>query len=238
MQTINELQSSVQVGLEALRNIELSSDAVAARELLLPDGLTPVVELVNENGRRIRSDAASWNWNPQSHRILISFRPLSSAVASSPTSPTPLESAQTEPDPGLEHIGPQPEDAKAPVAAEALPDPVMPQEIVECCQALASAEKSNRQFIALKWFRDDFLATVDYGWARVPNRRQRVLSQAIDMGRIEAKKIHNPKAPQFPTTTIALNRSIPTPGVPPRFQPIPIRGEAASATLLRDRGSF
>jgi hypothetical protein len=232
MQTINELQSSLQASLEALRNIELSSEALAAREMLLPDGLTPVVELVNENGRRIRSDAASWNWNPQTHRIQISFRPLSTAISPSsaaPVTPEPMrpKSHPTEQSTTSQHG-----------TAEASADLVTSEEIVECCQALASAERSNRQFIALKWFRDDFLATVDYAWAKFSNRRQRVLSQAIEMGRIETKKIHNPKAPQFPTTTISLNRSVPTPGVPPRFQPIPIRGEPASATLLRDRGNF
>jgi hypothetical protein len=103
---------------------------------------------------------------------------------------------------------------------------------------LAAAEKSNRQFIALKWFRDDFLATVDLPWATSIQRRQRVLSQAIEMGKINAKKIPNPRTPQFPTTAISLNRSMPTPGVPPRFQPVGIRGEAASTTLLRDRGSI
>jgi hypothetical protein len=234
MQTINELQFSVQAGLEALRNIELNSEALAAREILLPDGLTPVVELVNENGRRIRSDAASWNWNPQTHRIQISFRPLSTAP-NSPTEPTPPEFTSAKP-PEQSKASPH-EDATTPVAAGVLPDPVTPQEVVECCQALASAEKSNRQFIALKWFRDDFLATVDFAWAKERQRRQRVLSQAIDLGRIDHKKIPNPKS-TFPTTTISLNRLIPTPGVAPRFQPISVRGEPVSATLLRDRGSL
>jgi hypothetical protein len=196
MQTINELQSSLQASLEALRNIELNSDALAAREMLLPDGLTPVVELMNENGRRIRSDAASWNWNPQSHRIQISFRPLSPAAGTAPTAPATPEPMQAK-----SHQAEQPTTSQH-GTPEASPDVVTSEEIIECCQALASAERSNRQFIALKWFRDDFLATVDYAWAKVANRRQRVLSQAIEMGRIETKKIHNPRAPQFPTAAL------------------------------------
>jgi len=236
MQTINELQSSMQAGLEALRKIELNSDALAAREMLLPDGLTPVVELVNENGRRIRSDAASWNWNPQTHRIQISFRPLSTALDSSLTTSAESPSQEMHPDGSVESTSPQLEITSVHRQDEVIPDSVTPQEVVECCQALASAEKSNRQFIALTWFRDDFLPTVDFAWAKSSQRRHRVLSQAIDIGRINAKKIPNPRS-NFPTTTISLNRSIPTPGVPPRFQPVAVRGEAVSTTLLRDRGS-
>jgi len=237
MQTINELETSAQAGLEALRDLELKSEAAVALELLLPEGLTPVVELVSENGRRKRGSAAAWNWNPQSDRIVISFKVTNGnyaagevATPAPPSSPPPPKETREHPGQGLEM-------PQALPPTEALSDIVSAQEIIECCQALASAERSNRQFIALKWFRDDFLATVDYAWTRSPQRRQRVLSQAIDIGRIEARKINNPKAPQFPTTTITLNRSIPTPGVPPRFQPVTIRGESASKTLLRDRGN-
>jgi hypothetical protein len=232
MNTINDLELSVQAGIEALRDIELNLSAASAREVLLPEGLTPVVELVSDSLRRKRSSAAAWNWNPQTDRIIISFRPISSSQSEPETKPAA---------PPEERKGPGSLSNDFPSTVNqspASPDCVTSQEIVECCQALATAERSNRQFIALKWFRDDFLMTVDYAWAQNPQRRQRVLSHAIDIGRIETKKLHNPKAPQFPTTTISLNRSVPTPGVPPRFHPVSIRGESASATLLRDRGAI
>jgi len=231
MNTINELELSVQAGIEALRDIKLDSNAAMAREVLLPEGLIPVVELVSDTLRRKRSSAGAWNWNPQTDRIIISFRPISSQADTELKSATPPEEPRAVASLGNDY--PLSNGNQHPVS----PDSVTSQEIVECCQALAAAERSNRQFIALKWFRDDFLMTVDYAWARNPQRRQRVLAQAIDIGRIETKKLHNPKTPQFPTTTISLNRSLPTPGVPPRFHPISIRGESASATLLRDRGA-
>lgn len=215
MQTISELEVSLQAALEALRDVSLAPEITPAREMLIPDGLSPVVELVSENGRRKRSTAAAWNWNPHSDRIMISFRPIASDISGnnkSSSSPSSQGSGKT--------------------------DYLNRDEIIECCQALADAERTNRQFIALKWFRDDFLPTKPFSWVNSPERRQRVLADAIAEGKIETKKIPNPKAPQFPTTTLQLNRSIPTPGVAPRFQPVAIRGESASATLLRDRGTI
>jgi hypothetical protein len=237
MQTINDLEVSAQAAFEAMRKLKLNPDAEAARELLLPDGLSPVVELVSENWRRKRGNAASWNWNPQTDRIVISFRAIDTANGAPPTVTTESPSHEKRPDDPVETKNARLEIAPIHRQDEVVPDSVTPQEVVECCQALASAERSNRQFIALTWFRDDFLTTVDFAWAKSSQRRQRVLSEAINIGRIDAKKIPNPRS-NFPTTTISLNRSVPTPGVAPRFQPVAVRGEAVSTTLLRDRGSF
>lgn len=235
MQTISEVEATVQAGLEALRNAPLSPEITLALKFLLPDGLSPVVQL-EEDGRKKRSSASASNWNPKTGEIRIYFDPISAAGEPKPTAATIPTEVGTVQNASANPIPSQIPPSRS-VATGNAPDSVSPQEIIECCQALAAAEKSNRQFIALKWFRDDFLVTIDMPWAKSVQRRQRVLSQAIDMGRIDAKKIPNPRAPQFPTTTISLNRSIPTPGVPPRFQPVAIRGEAASTTLVRDRGS-
>jgi hypothetical protein len=237
MKTISEVEAKVQAGLEALRNVPLSPEITSALKFLLPDGLSPVVQF-EEDGRKKRSSAAASNWDPRTGEIRIYFDPISAVgeqkTDSSPSQPSSLSTAQ-DVHPPVKPLKPQRLPSQATHAENVS---VSPQDIVECCQALAAAEKSNRQFIALKWFRDDFLATVDLPWATSIQRRQRVLSQAIEMGKIDAKKIPNPRAPQFPTTAISLNRSMPTPGVPPRFQPVSIRGEAASTTLLRDRGSI
>lgn len=234
MKTINEVESVVPALLEVLRNVPLSPELAEAREYLLPKGFTPVVQL-EEDGRKKRSSAAARNWTPTTGEIRIYFDPdveISKPQAVPPVQ-RPIYSVPSEPSTHFETakaISPS-------VPEEEVAEEVSPQEVIECCQALAAAERSNRQFIALKWFRDDFLATVDFAWAKSPHRRQRVLSHAIDIGRIDAKKIPNPKS-NFPTTTISLNRSIPTPGVAPRFQPIAVRGEAVSTTLLRDRGKI
>jgi hypothetical protein len=231
MNTISEVEAAASALFEALRNIPLSPELTEARDYLFPDGLTPVVQL-EEDGRKKRSSAAAWNWNPKTGEIRIYLDPAASVAKPQPeilpAPPQPLETTPASVPPDIP--------APAAIKVESTEDGITSQEVIECCQALAVAERSNRQFIALKWFRDDFLATVDFPWAKGPQRRQRVLSHTIDLGRIDAKKIPNPKS-NFPTTTISLNRLIPTPGVAPRFQPIAVRGEPVSVTLLRDRGS-
>lgn len=240
MKTISEVEATVQAGLEALRNVPLSPEITLALKFLLPEGLSPVVQF-EEDGRKKRSSAAASNWNPRTGEIRIYFDPIS-AVGEQKADLNPLPSSSGLGTSQGVHVPVQPLKPQGRPSQATRPenasDVVSPQEIIECCQALAAAEKSNRQFIALKWFRDDFLATVDLPWSTSVQRRQRVLSQAIDLGKIDAKKIPNPRAAQFPTTAISLNRSMPTPGVSPRFQPVAIRGEAASTTLLRDRGSI
>jgi len=69
------------------------------------------------------------------------------------------------------------------------------------------------------------------------------LRDAIDKRLILTSKIANPKSPQFPVTTIRLNRLIPEVmailGNEDRrascFQPVAIRGEGLSTTILHDR---
>jgi len=248
--TIHDLEEAVQNGLEALRVATLNPDADSAKELLLPEGLSPVVELVHgENMRKKRSSAAAWNWNPLIDKVVISFRPQFIAPSNKPLltqideaakpalSPSPAPDVESEDRQNTQpFVGTITRDS--PAGTDSVFSPVAPQEIIECCQALAQAEKSNRQFIAIKWFRDELLATVGYSWAQTPQRRQLVLSQAIAMGRIDLKKIPNPKSPSYPTTAISLNRAVPIPGITSRFNPVPIRGEAGSATLIADRGSF
>jgi hypothetical protein len=231
MNNINEVEIAASSLFAALRHVSLSPELEEIRDYLFPDGMTPVVQL-EEDGRKKRSSAAAWNWNPKSGEIRIFLEPVEA--------PGPVDSFARTADSVAATQAVTPSAIAAPVTPSALdnpPDRITPDEVIECCQALAAAEKSNRQFIALKWFRDSYLATVDFSWARSSQRRQRVLSEAIDLGRIDAKKIANPKS-EFPTMTISLNRSMPIPGVAPRFQPVTVRGEAVSAALLRDRGSI
>jgi hypothetical protein len=115
---------------------------------------------------------------------------------------------------------------------------VTQQQIQQCCEALAEAEKAGKAFIALKWFRDSDLIMKKYAWGDSLAQRQAVLTQAIELGAIQTSSIPNPKAPQHPTTTVKLNReSKYAAAVAPRYQPIrPRGGESASEILLRDRG--
>jgi len=117
---------------------------------------------------------------------------------------------------------------------------ITPEQLQQCCEALAESEKAGKPFIALKWFRDTALMSLGYAWTLSLAHRQAVITKAIDVGAIVTSSIPNPKAPQHATTTIKLNReSSYARSVAPRYQPIRARGDAsASDILLRDRGRF
>ncbi|MGA7218987.1 MAG: hypothetical protein WBX38_11760, partial [Candidatus Sulfotelmatobacter sp.] len=117
---------------------------------------------------------------------------------------------------------------------------------VKLLRALDRAESTpGWNFVSLKRFRDDILPTeplapgesalTDVNW-------QEVISTAIDKRLILTGKVLNPKSPQFPTTSIRLNRMLPAVqqilGQPKKnlgFRPIHIKGEPLSATILRER---
>ena len=73
--------------------------------------------------------------------------------------------------------------------------------------------------------------------------RQNVLRSAIEKRLVLVGKVPNPKAPEFPVTTVRLNRLMPevktllgqTVDADLDFRPIEIRGEPLSATILRER---
>jgi hypothetical protein len=112
------------------------------------------------------------------------------------------------------------------------------RDLEEACQALAEAE-IGRSFVALKWFRDELLPARAYAWATTPEARHAVLTKAITGGWILTGKVTNPRAPQYPTTTVRVNRQRQShfPGAGARrFRPVPVQGEPLSQTILRDRG--
>ena len=137
--------------------------------------------------------------------------------------------------------GPSVEDVQDSLAkpVEIVTDPV--QDIVT---ALAKAEKDPQLgFVSLKWFRDTFLPQQGYPWAAIPDERQRVLVSAIDRNWILTSKVANPKNPQFPVTAIKVNRPLSEvhsilerePGYRSGFNPVAMRGEPLSQTVLRER---
>lgn len=237
--TINDIEQTLQIGLEALRDAPLNEQIASALKFLVPPGYKPIAQL-EEDGRKKRSTAAASNWTPETGEIVIYFEPLNKREdAPAQLSASPLRHGRhTEP---LTSRTIAPSVAAAPVPSgglETSPSDVTPLQIQECCEALAEAEKAGKLFIAFKWFRDDALPAYKFGWTASAETRQRVLSKAIEMGAVQTKPIRNPKSPEHPTTTIFLNRSEASRFVTSRFHPIPVHGEPVSSTILRDRGSF
>jgi hypothetical protein len=189
---------------------------------LLRPGYRPVIQL-EEDGRKKRSNASASNWNPETGEIVIFFEREDASERGRSLDPRP---------------SPEPQAPSGLPANFYLASEVTSLQVQQCCEALGEAEKAGKAFIALKWFRDDALQSHHYPWAEDSEIRQRVLAAAIEAGAIRTSKIPNPKNPQFPTTTVSLNRERPQSGVTARFNPVPVRGEPVSYTIMRDRGSL
>ncbi len=123
-------------------------------------------------------------------------------------------------------------------------DGTLLDQIVDFLRSLEKAEqRPGFDFVALRWFRDQVLPAEGFDWAETPSGRDEVLRAAIKDGAVLTSKVPNPKTPLFPVTGIRLNRQHPQvvsllgePGVTSfNFQPVSIRGEALSETVLRER---
>jgi hypothetical protein len=110
--------------------------------------------------------------------------------------------------------------------------------------ALARAESDpKRGFVALKWFRDTYLPEQGYGWASSPEARHRAIVEADKRRWVLTSKVPNPKNPEFPVTSIRVNRPLQAvqeilkqeSGFEADFAPIALAGERLSETVLRQR---
>jgi hypothetical protein len=76
--------------------------------------------------------------------------------------------------------------------------------------ALDRVEKDpHLHFVSLKWFRDTYLPKRGYDWADDPDLPRQMVHEAAEAGMILTSKVPNPKTPEFPVTTISLNRAHP-----------------------------
>ena len=177
--------------------------------------LTPHVTLRYREGKPVRRNASAEYWSPVADYAELKFE-----AAAAQTTPAPQRAADAQ---------------QNPRAA-----------MVDLIRALDRAEnRPNFDFVSFKWFRDVVLAEEGFEWAASPTARQNILEEAIRQGvLLPPTRINNPKAPQYPTTTIRLNRQstevrrvLGEAGPQGRdFKPLPIRGEPLSATILRERG--
>lgn len=176
------------------------------------------VSLLDAKGRKKRSDASAENWSPESGRIEIRFEPA----------PETQKMVAPEVSYGADKRS----------SSDSLQARLL--------QALNRAESTpGWNFVSLKKFRDEILPgepfepgtfqPTDVHW-------QEAIRSAIDKRLILVGKVPNPKSPQFPVTSIRLNRLMPEVqavlGHPMKdldFHPIRIKGEPLSAIILRER---
>ena len=73
--------------------------------------------------------------------------------------------------------------------------------------ALDHAERDpHLSFVSLKWFRDVYLLKRGFAWAEDPDLPRRLVQQATEDAVLLTHKVPNPKQPEFPVTSIRLNR--------------------------------
>jgi hypothetical protein len=174
------------------------------------------VSLLDSNGRKKRSDASAENWSPESGRIEIRFEPATEETASQEFS--------------------RAADRKS--GSDSLETRLL--------KALDHAESTpGWNFVSLKKFRDEILSREAFApgsFQPTDVHWQEAIQSAIGKRLILVGKVPNPKSPQFPVTSIRLNRLMPEVqevlGLPKKdlgFHPIHIKGEPLSATILRER---
>lgn len=224
--TIGEIEPQIARKLE-----ETLRQALLDLSYSLPQPYEPRVSLLDSKGRKKRSDASAGNWSPESGTIEIRFEAvsrkheqLSSEIPHTPTNASAVE----------------PQGSRHPSASETY---VHPAE-ADLLRALDRAESTpGWTFVPLKKFRDEILPTEHLPSMRTDVEQRNVLRSAIEKKLILVGKVPNPKSPQFPVTTIRLNRLMPevrtalgrgdNPDLD--FHPLEIPGEPLSTTVLRER---
>jgi hypothetical protein len=196
------------------------------------------LSLLNADGRKKRSNAVANAWSPEkSEPAQFWLEPSAEAEAVPPPAVAqPIQTATPPPVVTLMSASPGVGDAGAASI------PVHPAE-AELLRTLDRAESTpGWSFVSLKKFRDEILPSADVPSIRSDVERQSVIGSAIEKRFVLTGKVQNPKSPQFPVTSIRLNRLMPEVqrvlGLPKKdldFHPIRIKGEPLSAIILRER---
>lgn len=221
------------------------SNGLSLRESLEKVGYTvpqqnrPKVTLSDAKGRKKKRNASADNWSADSGQIVVRYEPVPHGHNILRGSPRPHLTTNDETDnASLTEQQNPPEHASG---SNTSTDPAE----VELLRALNRAEsRPGWNFVPLKKFRDEILPLEHLASKLTDAERKDMLDAAINKKKlILTTKVTNPKAPQFPVTTIRLNRLIPqvaaalgqTGSDYLDFRPIEIAGEPLSTTVLRER---
>lgn len=193
------------------------------------------LSLLNAGGRKKRSNAVARAWAPEKSEPAQFWLEPSATAEAVPVAAVAHEAVAAAPASGATGTS-----ASHGVSGAGVY--VHPAE-AELLKALDRAESTpGWSFVSLKKFRDEILPSADVPSIRSDAERQSVLRSAIEKRLILRKPVPNPKSPQFPVTSIRLNRLMPEVqavlGQPKKdlaFHPIHIKGEPLSAIILRER---
>ena len=227
--SIGELAAQIEDALCAIRRLpNLPAELRALRHLCPSNGKRPRVKLCHQGKEKypaIHRTASAHRWTPDAACYVrieyVAGEGDNGAHARDTAHPNVDENEGTAAERGA---------AKSPIR--------------ELLSALLAAEADPKlHFVSLKWFRDTFLPTRGFEWTKSAEDRQAAIADAIGRKLVSTGKVPNPKSPNFPVTTIRVNRTNPAvsellsgePTTTRPFRPIAIRGEPLSETILRDR---
>jgi len=201
----------------------------------IPDNFQARVSLLDAKGRKKRSSAAAENWSWESGRIELRFEPTASLKEPGSDSAPLVHGTAVSPH----------QFAQSTVSAVTRTDNAHPPEadlLRILAKTLDRAEgRPGWNFVPLKKFRDEILPAENP--TLTGTEWHSLLRSAIDKRFVLIGKVPNPKAPEFPVSTVRLNRLMPevmallgqSSGSDLDFHPVEIRGEPLSATILRER---
>ena len=223
--TIEEVEQRIEGAISKLRSPEYEplQDAL---QPLIPQSFRPRVVLY-EAGRKKKRNAAAENWSPESGEIRMCFERIAAPPAAAAPGRLKATPSQTRP-----------------AQPTSLPQKPAPDPASDLIHALDRAEsRPGLDFVVLKWFRDTVLPAEGFAWCESDSARQDVLRGAIEKRLVLTGKVSNPRAPQFPVTSIRLNRLLPEVQAilgsgsarDDDFEPAAMRGESLSKTILSER---
>jgi len=213
--------------MKTIKDVEVQVEqrvSGALKELaLFPTGYRCTVRLHGKERDKKQTASFERSWSPDTDSIYIRFE-------KSPERPEAVS---------------KPEQASGSmVTKEAAKSSAPGDPMSDLVRALDRVEsRPGYEFVALKWFRDTALTSEGFSPTGGELARHIILREAIDRRLILTSKVPNPKSPQYPVTAIRLNRLMPEVrqilGVRDEglsdFQPVAIRGENLSSTIVRDR---
>jgi len=204
-------------------------------QYFVPSNYRPRVSLLDASGRKKRSTASAENWSPESGRIEIRFEPARSERK---------EVAAVVLDGGIESLPGKTENGADLSPTARYVHPAELDLLRTLVKALDHSEsKPGWKFVPLKKFRDEILPSEHIPSIRTEVERHNLLRSAIEKRLILVGRVPNPKAPEFPVTTIRLNRLLPEVKAilggggeaDMGFHPVEIKGEPLSTTIMRER---
>lgn len=115
-----------------------------------------------------------------------------------------------------------------------------PDPIGQLLEAFRNAAKGHR-FVALKWFRDQWIPLQKFDWSADDALRRNYLRDAIDKGLLRKELLPNPNNPSYPTTTLKegssglVGKSGAGSGSVYKFSPIDAPGKPLSQYVIEGR---